>query len=152
MRDAVEEALDLLDKGEARVAEKIDGQWVVHQWLKKAILLSFRLNDPQKVDGGPEGGAWFDKVPTKFAHWKAKDFKEAGFRVVPGAIVRRSAYIAPGAVLMPSFVNLGAAWSIAAPWSTPGRRSGPARRSARTCISPAAQASAACSSRSRRTR
>jgi len=108
VRDAVEEALDLLDKGEARVAEKIDGQWVVHQWLKKAILLSFRLNDPQKVDGGPEGGAWFDKVPTKFAHWKAKDFKEAGFRVVPGAIVRRSAYIAPGAVLMPSFVNVGA--------------------------------------------
>ena len=108
VRDAVEEALDLLDKGEARVAEKIDGQWVVHQWLKKAILLSFRLNDPQKVDGGPEGGAWCDKVPTKFAHWKAKDFKEAGFRAVPGAIVRRSAYIAPGAVLMPSFVNLGA--------------------------------------------
>ena len=83
VRDAVEEALGLLDKGEARVAEKIDGQWVVHQWLKKAILLSFRLNDPQKVDGGPEGGAWFDKVPTKFAHWKAKDFNEAGFRVVP---------------------------------------------------------------------
>ena len=108
VRDAVEETLDLLDKGEARVAEKIDGQWVVHQWLKKAILLSFRLNDPQKVDGGPEGGAWFDKVPTKFAHWKAKDFKEAGFRVVPGAIVRHSAYIAPGVVLMPSFVNLGA--------------------------------------------
>src|SRR6187551_2944888 len=72
VRDAVEEALDLLDKGEARVAEKIDGQWVVHQWLKKAILLSFRLNDPQKVDGGPEGGAWFDKVPTKFAHWRRR--------------------------------------------------------------------------------
>jgi 2,3,4,5-tetrahydropyridine-2-carboxylate N-succinyltransferase len=108
VRDAVEETLDLLDKGEARVAEKIDGKWVVNQWLKKAILLSFRLNDPHKMDGGPDGGAWWDKVPSKFAQWKAKDFKEAGFRVVPGAIVRRSAYIAPGAVLMPSFVNLGA--------------------------------------------
>jgi 2,3,4,5-tetrahydropyridine-2-carboxylate N-succinyltransferase len=123
VRDAVEETLELLDKGEARVAEKIDGQWVVHQWLKKAILLSFRLNDPQKVDGGPEGGAWFDKVPTKFAHWKAKDFKEAGFRVVPGAIVRRSAYIAPGAVLMPSFVNLGArveSGTMVDTWATVG--------------------------------
>jgi 2,3,4,5-tetrahydropyridine-2-carboxylate N-succinyltransferase len=108
VRDAVEETLDLLDKGEARVAEKIDGQWVVNQWLKKAILLSFRLNDPHKIDGGPDGGAWWDKVPSKFAQWKAKDFKDAGFRVVPGAVVRRSAYIAPGAVLMPSFVNLGA--------------------------------------------
>jgi 2,3,4,5-tetrahydropyridine-2-carboxylate N-succinyltransferase len=90
------------------VAEKRDGVWVVHQWLKKAILLSFRLNEPHKIDGGPGGGAWWDKVPTKFAKWKAKDFKEAGFRVVPGAIVRHSAYIAPGAVLMPCFVNLGA--------------------------------------------
>jgi 2,3,4,5-tetrahydropyridine-2-carboxylate N-succinyltransferase len=108
VRDAVEETLDLLDKGEARVAEKIDGKWIVNQWLKKAILLSFRLNDPHKMEGGPDGGAWWDKVPSKFAGWKAKDFKEAGFRVVPGAIVRRSAYIAPGAVLMPSFVNLGA--------------------------------------------
>ena len=80
----------------------------MHQWLKKAILLSFRLNEPHKIDGGPDGGAWWDKVPTKFAKWKAKDFKEAGFRVVPGAVVRRSAYIAPGVVLMPSFVNLGA--------------------------------------------
>jgi 2,3,4,5-tetrahydropyridine-2-carboxylate N-succinyltransferase len=123
VRDAVEETLELLDKGVARVAEKIDGQWVVHQWLKKAILLSFRLNDPQKVDGAPEGGAWFDKVPTKFAHWKAKDFKEAGFRVVPGAIVRRSAYIAPGAVLMPSFVNLGArvdSGTMVDTWATVG--------------------------------
>ena len=75
MRDAVEETLDLLDKGEVRVAEKLDGTWVVHQWLKKAILLSFRLNDPHKIDGGPDGGAWWDKVPTKFTHWKAKDFK-----------------------------------------------------------------------------
>ena len=81
---------------------------MVHQWLKKAILLSFRLHDPHEVEGGPDGAAWWDKVPTKFAKWKAKDFKEAGFRVVPGAVVRRSAYIAPGVVLMPSFVNLGA--------------------------------------------
>jgi 2,3,4,5-tetrahydropyridine-2-carboxylate N-succinyltransferase len=123
VRDAVEETLDLLDKGEARVAEKIDGAWVVNQWLKKAILLSFRLNDPHKVDGGPAGGAWWDKVPTKFANWKAKDFKEAGFRAVPGAIVRRSAYIAPGVVLMPSFVNLGArvdSGSMVDTWATVG--------------------------------
>src|SRR5207344_407265 len=123
VRDAVEETLDLLDKGEARVAEKIDGAWVVNQWLKKAILLSFRLNDPHKVDGGPAGGSWWDKVPTKFANWKAKDFKEAGFRAVPGAIVRRSAYIAPGVVLMPSFVNLGArvdSGSMVDTWATVG--------------------------------
>src|SRR5262249_9537402 len=108
VRDAVEEVLDLLDRGELRVAEKAGGAWVVHQWLKKAILLSFRLHEPHKMDGGPDGGAWWDKVPTKFAKWKVKDFKKAGFRVVPGAIVRHSAYIAPGVVLMPSFVNLGA--------------------------------------------
>jgi len=123
VRDAVEETLDLLDKGEARVAEKIDGQWVVNQWLKKAILLSFRLNDPGKIDGGPAGGAWWDKVPSKFANWKAKDFKDAGFRVVPGAIVRRSAYIAPSAVLMPSFVNLGArveSGTMVDTWATVG--------------------------------
>src|SRR6516162_3250672 len=123
VRDAVEETLDLLDKGEARVAEKIDGQWVVNQWLKKAILLSFRLNDPTKIDGGPAGGAWWDKVPSKFANWKAKDFRDAGFRVVPGAMVRRSAYIAPGAVLMPSFVNLGArvdSGSMVDTWATVG--------------------------------
>ncbi len=108
VRDAVNETLDLLDKGELRVAEKVGGEWVVHQWLKKAILLSFRLHDAHKIEGAPDGGAWWDKVPTKFAKWKPKDFKLAGFRVVPGAVVRRSAYIAPGVVLMPSFVNLGA--------------------------------------------
>ncbi len=108
VRDAVEEVLDLLDKGELRVAEKIDNEWVVHEWLKKAILLSFRLHDPHRMDGGPEGSSWWDKVPVKFEKWKAKDFKEAGFRAVPGSVVRRSAYIAPGVVLMPSFVNLGA--------------------------------------------
>src|SRR3972149_7340188 len=80
VRDAVEETLDLLDKGELRVAEKLDGAWVVHQWLKKAILLYFRLHEPHKIDGGPDGGARWGKIPTKFAHWKAKDFKEAGVR------------------------------------------------------------------------
>jgi 2,3,4,5-tetrahydropyridine-2-carboxylate N-succinyltransferase len=108
VRDAVEEVLDLLDKGELRIAEKQGGAWIVNQWLKKAILLSFRLNEPHRIEGGPGGASWWDKVPTKFAKWKAKDFKEAGFRVVPGAVVRHSAYIAPGVVLMPSFVNLGA--------------------------------------------
>jgi 2,3,4,5-tetrahydropyridine-2,6-dicarboxylate N-succinyltransferase len=123
VRDAVEEVLDLLDKGELRVAEKVGGAWVVHQWLKKAILLSFRLHEPEKIDGGPDGGAWWDKVPSKFAEWKVKDFKQAGFRVVPGAVVRRSAYIAPGVVLMPSFVNLGArvdSGTMVDTWATVG--------------------------------
>ncbi len=108
VRDAVDEVLGLLDKGELRIAEKVGNDWVVHQWLKKAILLSFRLNDPHRIDGGPDGASWWDKVPVKFEKWKAKDFKEAGFRAVPGCVVRRSAYIAPGVVLMPCFVNLGA--------------------------------------------
>ena len=123
VRDAVEEVLTLLDKGTLRVAEKVGGDWIVHQWLKKAILLSFRLHEPHKIDGAPAGGAWWDKVPNKFAHWKAKDFKEAGFRVVPGAVVRRSAYIAPGVVLMPSFVNLGArvdSGTMVDTWATVG--------------------------------
>jgi 2,3,4,5-tetrahydropyridine-2-carboxylate N-succinyltransferase len=123
VRDAVEVALDGLDRGVLRVAEKIDGAWTVHQWLKKAILLSFRLAEPEKIEGGPGGGAWWDKVPTKFAHWKAKDFKEAGFRAVPGSVVRRSAYIAPGVVLMPSFVNLGArvdSGTMVDTWATVG--------------------------------
>jgi 2,3,4,5-tetrahydropyridine-2-carboxylate N-succinyltransferase len=108
VRDAVEEILNLLDKGELRVAEKTNGEWVVNQWVKKAILLSFRLEDPHRIDGGPDGSSWWDKVRLKFEKWKAKDFKEAGFRAVPGCIVRHSAYIAPGVVLMPCFVNLGA--------------------------------------------
>ena len=123
VRDAVEEVLDLLDRGELRIAEKQDGGWIVHQWLKKAILLSFRLHEPHKVEGGPDGAAWWDKVPTKFTKWKAKDFKEAGFRIVPGAVVRRSAYIAPGVVLMPSFVNVGAyvgAGTMVDTWATVG--------------------------------
>ncbi len=91
VRDAVDEALDLLDQGKLRVAEKRDGTWVVNQWLKKAILLSFRLNEPRKIEGGPEDAAWWDKVDVKFAKWKTKDVREAGFRVGPGTVVRRSA-------------------------------------------------------------
>src|SRR6185437_7353634 len=108
VRDAVETALGLLDKGEVRVAEKRDGAWAVNQWLKKAVLLSFRLNDMETISGGPAGSFYWDKVQPKFAGWTAEDFRKGGFRVLPGAIVRRSAYIAPGAVLLPSFINLGA--------------------------------------------
>jgi 2,3,4,5-tetrahydropyridine-2,6-dicarboxylate N-succinyltransferase len=109
VREAVEAALDLLDRGAVRVAEKgADGIWHVHQWLKKAVLLSFRLNDMSVIPGGPGKAAWWDKVPSKFDGWGDNRFRDAGFRAVPGAIVRRSAYIAPGVVLMPSFVNLGA--------------------------------------------
>ncbi len=107
-RDAVEAAIDGLDRGALRVAEKQDGAWIVHQWLKKAVLLSFRLFDNTIVAGGPDGAAWWDKVAPKTAGWDAARFREAGFRSVPGAIVRRSAHIAPGVVLMPSFVNVGA--------------------------------------------
>ncbi|TWB41742.1 2,3,4,5-tetrahydropyridine-2,6-dicarboxylate N-succinyltransferase [Nitrospirillum pindoramense] len=108
IRDAVDEALSALDRGDLRVAEKVDGAWVVNQWLKKAVLLSFRLTDSAPVPGAPGGSTWFDKVPTKFEGWDDARFRAAGFRAVPGAIVRRSAYIAPGVVLMPSFVNIGA--------------------------------------------
>jgi 2,3,4,5-tetrahydropyridine-2,6-dicarboxylate N-succinyltransferase len=113
VREAVEAALEGLDSGRLRVAEKHDGRWQVHQWLKKAVLLSFRLNDMTEIAGGPvdpaKGGAsWWDKVPSKFAGWGAQRFRQAGFRAVPNCIVRRSAYIAPGVVLMPSFVNVGA--------------------------------------------
>lgn len=109
VREAVESALELLDKGEARVAERgSDGKWTVNQWLKKAVLLSFRLNDMGVIAGGPGQANWWDKVPSKFEGWGENRFREAGFRAVPGAIVRRSAHIAKGVVLMPSFVNLGA--------------------------------------------
>ena len=110
VRDAVDAALEALDGGRLRVAEKAaDGNWVVHQWLKKAVLLSFRLNDMAPISGGPGGNApWFDKVPSKFEGWNDNRFRAAGFRAVPNCVVRRSAYIAPGAVLMPSFVNIGA--------------------------------------------
>lgn len=123
-RDAVEEALNLLDSGERRVAEKVDGDWVVNQWLKKAVLLSFRLNDMTTINGGPgENSVWWDKVPSKFEGWGAQEFSAAGFRAVPNCVVRRSAYIAPGVVLMPSFVNLGAyvdSGSMVDAWATVG--------------------------------
>jgi 2,3,4,5-tetrahydropyridine-2-carboxylate N-succinyltransferase len=108
-RRAVEAALALLDSGQARVAERqADGSWRTHQWLKKAVLLSFRLNDMEVVKGGPGKSTWFDKVPAKFEGWGRKEWKKAGFRAVPDAVVRHSAFIAKGAVLMPCFVNLGA--------------------------------------------
>jgi 2,3,4,5-tetrahydropyridine-2-carboxylate N-succinyltransferase len=109
IREAIETSLDLLDRGQVRVAERQpDGEWRVNQWLKKAVLLSFRINPMEIVKGGPGDAVWWDKVPSKFSGWGAVDFEKAGFRAVPSAVVRRSAYIAPGAVLMPSFVNLGA--------------------------------------------
>jgi 2,3,4,5-tetrahydropyridine-2,6-dicarboxylate N-succinyltransferase len=108
VRDAVGEALDGLDRGTLRVAQKEDARWRVHQWLKKAVLLSFRLNDMSIIGNGPGAAAWWDKIPSKFAHWDAARFRAAGFRAVPSAIVRHSAFIAPGVVLMPSFVNVGA--------------------------------------------
>jgi 2,3,4,5-tetrahydropyridine-2-carboxylate N-succinyltransferase len=123
VRDAVEAALEMLDKGEARVAEKKDGAWVVNQWLKKAVLLSFRLNDMGLIAGGPAGSFYWDKVAPKFEGWTEADFKKGGFRVLPGAYVRKSAFIAPGAVLLPSFVNLGAyvgSGTMVDTWATVG--------------------------------
>jgi len=124
VRDAVDTALDLLDKGEARVAEKSsDGKWQVNQWLKKAVLLSFRLNDMGPIAGAAGGANWWDKVPSKFEGWGENRFRAAGFRAVPGSVVRRSAYIAPNVVLMPSFVNLGAyvdSGTMVDTWATVG--------------------------------
>lgn len=120
--EAVARALMLLDSGKARVAEKRDGAWIVNDWLKKAILLSFRLNDNRSM-GGREPGPWWDKVPAKFSDWTPEAFQAAGFRAVLGAIVRRSAFIAPGAVLMPCFVNVGAyvdEGTMIDTWSTVG--------------------------------
>ncbi|MDF0487368.1 2,3,4,5-tetrahydropyridine-2,6-dicarboxylate N-succinyltransferase [Sphingomonas sp. H39-1-10] len=108
VRDAVESALALLDAGKARVAEPSGDGWVVNQWLKKAVLLSFRLNDNSLVDSGAAGAPAFDKVPSKFAGWGEAEFRAGGFRVVPGAVARRGSFIAKGAILMPSFVNIGA--------------------------------------------
>jgi 2,3,4,5-tetrahydropyridine-2-carboxylate N-succinyltransferase len=109
VREAVEAALELLDSGKARVATRgSDGAWTVHQWLKKAVLLSFRLNEMEVIKSGPGKAVWWDKVPSKFEGWGKKEFRAAGFRVVPNCIVRRSAFIGKNAVLMPSFVNLGA--------------------------------------------
>ena len=109
VRDAVNTSLQLLDSGKVRVAEKqADGNWKVNQWLKKAVLLSFRLNDMEIVTGGPGESTWWDKVPSKFENWGENQIRAAGFRAVPNAVVRRSAYVAKNVVLMPSFVNLGA--------------------------------------------
>ena len=108
-RDAVEATLDALDSGSLRVAEpRENGTWHVNQWAKKAVLLGFRLRDMEEQSGGPQGGGWWDKVDSKFKNWQAADWRVAGFRAVPNAIVRHSAHIAKGVVLMPSFVNLGA--------------------------------------------
>ena len=122
-RDAIEAALEGLDSGMLRVAEKVDGQWQAHQWLKMAVLLSFRITDSKLVTGGPDGAVWYDKVAPKTLGWGENRFREAGFRSVPGAVVRRSAYIAPGVVLMPSFVNVGArvdSGTMVDTWATVG--------------------------------
>jgi 2,3,4,5-tetrahydropyridine-2-carboxylate N-succinyltransferase len=109
VREAVDEALNLLDSGKARVAERqAPTQWTVNQWLKKAVLLSFRLNDNQMIPGSANGSSWWDKVPTKFEGWSENTFREAGLRAVPGAVARKSAYVARNVILMPSFVNVGA--------------------------------------------
>jgi len=124
VREAVETALAGLDDGSYRVAARdAGGTWQVNQWLKKAVLLSFRLNDMELIEGGPGGARWWDKVPSKFAGWGENRFRDAGFRAVPGSIVRRGAYISKGAVLMPSFVNIGAyvgEGSMVDAWATVG--------------------------------
>jgi len=128
VRESVEAALDGLDQGRLRVAEKVEGHWTVRQWLKKAVLLSFRLYDMVEIPGGPTDAArgsaiWWDKVPSKFAGWDAARFRGAGFRAVPSCVVRRSAYIASNVVLMPSFVNVGAyvdSGTMVDTWATVG--------------------------------
>jgi 2,3,4,5-tetrahydropyridine-2,6-dicarboxylate N-succinyltransferase len=124
VREAVEAALELLDRGKARVAERgANGHWQVNQWLKKAVLLSFRLNDMTVIGHGPGQAVWWDKVASKFEGWNEARFREAGFRAVPNCVVRRSAYVAPGVVLMPSFVNLGAyvdSGTMVDTWATVG--------------------------------
>jgi 2,3,4,5-tetrahydropyridine-2-carboxylate N-succinyltransferase len=122
-RAAVDAALAGLDAGRFRVAEKIDGTWRVHQWLKKAVLLSFRLSPLRAIEGGPGGARWWDKVPSKFATWGESDFAAAGFRAVPGCVVRHSAHIARDVVLMPCFVNVGAyvdSGTMVDTWATVG--------------------------------
>ena len=124
IRDAVDTSLNLLDSGQARVASRgPDGAWTVHQWLKKAVLLSFRLNDMEVIEGGAGGATWWDKVPSKFAGWGENRFRDAGFRAVPGSIVRKGSFIGKNVVLMPSFVNLGAyvgEGSMVDGWATVG--------------------------------
>ena len=108
-REAIEDTLNALDSGSLRVAQKLDdGSWHVNQWAKKAVLLGFRIKDMEIQTGGPQGGGWWDKVDSKFVGWGENQWKAAGFRAVPNCVVRKSAFIAPGVVLMPSFVNLGA--------------------------------------------
>ena len=108
VREAVKTAIDMIDHGQARIASKAGDTWIVHQWLKKAVLLSFRLNPMEQISGAPGGASWWDKVPSKFSGWSDSEFKDAAFRAVPGCIVRNGAYIAPDVVLMPPFVNIGA--------------------------------------------
>lgn len=120
---AVDAALNLLDSGQMRVAEKNGNEWIVNQWLKKAVLLSFRLNPNRVVPGGPRMSGWYDKVESKFSGWGEDEFKNAGFRAVPNCVVRKSAYIAKGVVLMPSFINVGAyvdEGTMIDTWSTVG--------------------------------
>ncbi len=148
-REAVNRVIALLDSGALRVAEKIDGQWVTHQWLKKAVLLSFRINDNRVIDGAES--RYFDKVPMKFADYDEARFQKEGFRVVPPAAVRRGAFIARNTVLMPSYVNIGAYVDEGTMVDT-GPPSAPAHRSVKTCICPAVSASVAYWSRCRRTR
>ena len=123
-REAIEDTLNALDSGKLRVAERQEnGDWHVNQWAKKAVLLSFRLRDMEIIEGGPGNAGWWDKVPSKFDGWSENRWREAGFRAVPGSIVRRSAFIAPGVVLMPSFVNIGAyvgEGSMVDGWATVG--------------------------------
>ena len=123
-RDAIEETLNALDSGKLRVAEKQeDGNWKVNQWAKKAVLLGFRIKDMEHQEGGPQGAGWWDKVDSKFKGWGDAEWKEAGFRAVPNCVVRRSAFIAPGVVLMPSFVNIGAyvdSGTMVDTWATVG--------------------------------
>ena len=151
-REAIEATLNALDSGKLRVAEQQeDGDWHVNQWAKKAVLLGFRIKDMEHPAGGPQGGGWWDKVDSKFKGWGDDQWNDAGFRAVPNCVVRKSAYIAPGVVLMPSFVNLGA-YVDRARWSIHGPPSAAARRSARTCTCRAASASAACWNRCRQAR
>ena len=124
MRDAIEDTLNALDSGKLRVAEpREDGNWHVNQWAKKAVLLGFRIKDMEQHEGGPQGAGWWDKVDSKFKGWGDAEWKEAGFRAVPNCVVRKSAFVAPGAVLMPSFVNIGAyvgEGSMVDTWATVG--------------------------------
>lgn len=123
VQEAVEEVLNLLDSGAVRVAENYESGWIVNQWLKKAVLLSFRLNAMQTISGSAGGGHWYDKVDSKFKNWGEKEFKKAGFRAVPDCVVRHSAFVAPGAVLMPCFINVGAyvgEGTMIDTWSTVG--------------------------------